>query len=397
MLSVTTEENEYELQNGCLIASNDILNGTVTATSWVYSSEPEKIVEFKYDHNGLRTQKKVTQNGVITTTNYTLHGKMVTHMTVGADKLHFFYDAQSRPAKVNFNGTLYTYLHNLQGDIVGILDNEGQLVVEYKYDAWGCMLSNTGAMANTLGERNPFRYRGYVYDEETGLYYLRSRYYKPEWGQFISPDSLLGHVGTLGSHNLFAYCRNMPVGNKDPDGRDLALDQSDQMVGGAILFTGLYATVFCWWAGKKINAAEYSAMKRRNRTASKSISSSASAKDTDSETNDDDTNKKYNIAIAYGNSSPVPVGPAMTSDEIYKALHVVNVAATVQKYVLSSPHRNITSYVYGAYTYSSTDAYNLAKRFGDLNPRLDPREGSKRAHYNVKTPVYKNIHFWFFD
>ena len=53
------------------------------------------------------------------------------------DKLHFFYDEQNRPAKIEFNGTMYTYLHNLQGDIVGIVDNAGTLVVEYKYDAWG--------------------------------------------------------------------------------------------------------------------------------------------------------------------------------------------------------------------------------------------------------------------
>ena len=71
---------------------------------------------------------------------------------------------------------MYTYLHNLQGDIVGIVDNAGALVVEYKYDAWGRKLSVTGSLSGTLGRRNPFRYRGYVWDEETGLYYLDSRY-----------------------------------------------------------------------------------------------------------------------------------------------------------------------------------------------------------------------------
>ena len=59
------------------------------------------------------------------------------HLTRGSDKLHFFYDAQSRPAMVEFNGTFYSYVHNLQGDIVGIVDSAGNLVVEYKYDAWG--------------------------------------------------------------------------------------------------------------------------------------------------------------------------------------------------------------------------------------------------------------------
>ena len=72
------------------------------------------------------------------------------------------------------------------GDIVGILDSTGSLVVEYRYDAWGRPVGTTGTLASTLGKSNPFRYRGYVYDEETGLYYLRMRYYKPECGRFLS-------------------------------------------------------------------------------------------------------------------------------------------------------------------------------------------------------------------
>ncbi|MBE5783233.1 MAG: hypothetical protein E7329_07985 [Clostridiales bacterium] len=78
------------------------------------------------------------------------------------------------------NGTTtqkFAYIHNLQGDIVAILDDSGATVVRYTYDAWGKPLSTTGPLAATLGKLNPFRYRGYVFDEETGLYYLRSRYY----------------------------------------------------------------------------------------------------------------------------------------------------------------------------------------------------------------------------
>ena len=190
--------------------------------SWTYEwavgrqlkkmSKPDKEIEFKYDFNGLRTQKIVTENGVTTTTNYLLHGKLVTHMTVSNDNLHFFYDNSSRPAKVDFNGTIYTYLHNLQGDIVGILDNAGNLVVEYKYDAWGKPLATTGSLADTLGVRNPFRYRGYVYDEESGLYYLRSRYYTAHWNRFINSDE------AFLAHNHFTYCANAPIHLKDEDG-----------------------------------------------------------------------------------------------------------------------------------------------------------------------------------
>ena len=90
--------------------------------------------------------------------------------------MHFVYDVLG-PAAMIYNGTPYYYLRNAQGDIVGIVDTSGNTVVSYTYDAWGKLLTTTGTMASTLGAYNPLRYRGYVYDAETGLYYLTSRYY----------------------------------------------------------------------------------------------------------------------------------------------------------------------------------------------------------------------------
>ena len=110
-------------------------------------------------------------------------------MTQGGNELHFFYDAQNRPAVVVYNGTAYAYVKSLQGDIVAILDENGNTVVSYGYDAWGAPLWCTGELAETLGKVQPFRYRGYVFDEETGFYYVSSRYYDPEIGRFISPDT----------------------------------------------------------------------------------------------------------------------------------------------------------------------------------------------------------------
>ncbi len=134
--------------------------------------------------------------------------------------MHFFYDAQSRPAMVDFNGALYSYIHNLQGDIVGILDNAGSLVVEYKYDAWGkpTLVRTLTTAYEALAELNPFRYRGYVYDEETGLYYLRSRYYSTNCGRFINVDSYSGKLGQSYAHNLSAYSYNSPIAFIDKDG-----------------------------------------------------------------------------------------------------------------------------------------------------------------------------------
>ena len=192
---------------------NPLNDGTWTYT-WQNGRQLQKMqksgvtAEFVYNADGLRVQKTV--NGVAT--KYTLHGKNVVHMTSGTDELHFFYDAQNRPAVVVYNGTAYAYVKSLQGDIVAILDENGNTAVSYGYDAWGAPLWCTGELAETLGKVQPFRYRGYVFDEETGLYYLRSRYYNPRWGRFVNAD------GAIIQKNLFAYCSNGPIVGYDPSG-----------------------------------------------------------------------------------------------------------------------------------------------------------------------------------
>ena len=108
-LKVTTSRgNAYILENSALKASGAKLNGSITAESKLFASQPEDVVEFSYDHNKLRTQKKVTKaDGTVETTDYTLHGKLLTHLTRDNDTMHFFYDNEKHPTMVEFNGTLY--------------------------------------------------------------------------------------------------------------------------------------------------------------------------------------------------------------------------------------------------------------------------------------------------
>ena len=202
---------------------NPLNDGTWTYT-WQNGRQLKKMqkagetVEFIYNENGLRVQKTATSTGV---TKYTLHGKNIVHMTQGSNELHFFYDAQNKPAVVVYNGTPYSYAKNLQGDIVAILDSNGTAVVQYKYDAWGKQIGKTGSMASTLGTVQPFRYRGYVYDEETELYYLQSRFYAVSTSRFLTSDStsiLTISPNALTDKNLFAYCDNNPVMRTDFDG-----------------------------------------------------------------------------------------------------------------------------------------------------------------------------------
>ena len=77
---------------------------------------------------------------------------------------------------------------NLQDDVLRIVNASGTIVTEYTYDAWGNIISISGYLATTVGRFNPFRYRSYYYDSETGWYYLNTRYYDPSVGRFISPD-----------------------------------------------------------------------------------------------------------------------------------------------------------------------------------------------------------------
>ena len=171
-------------------------------------------VSYAYDENGIRTQKTV--NG--TATQYRYHGSVLISQVTGNDKLLFSYDANGNVVAVNYNGTYYYYVRNGQGDIVKLIDGNGSAVVEYSYDSWGKSLAVTETLASTLGALNPFRYRGYVYDTETRLYYLQSRYYDPEVGRFLNADIYVSTgQGVLG-HNMYAYCGNNPVVRADDEG-----------------------------------------------------------------------------------------------------------------------------------------------------------------------------------
>ena len=171
---------------------------------------------YTYDANGMRTGR----TGAGKTYTYTYNGSQLVQMTVGSDTLRFTYDAAGTPLTVNYNGTTYYYTTNLQGDITGIVTETGATVITYSYDSWGKLLEIDGTLKLTLGELNPIRYRGYVYDNETALYYLQSRYYDPVVGRFINADVLVSTGQGLLGNNMLAYCRNNPVKRKDVSGTE---------------------------------------------------------------------------------------------------------------------------------------------------------------------------------
>ena len=127
------------------------------------------------------------------------------------------------------NKYYYNVVTNAQGDVVNLLGGSGAVRVTYTYDAYGRLVSMTDSTETdpvtsepgiAIGSKNSIRYRGYVYDSETEMYYLQSRYYDPETGRFINCDApdYIGVSDTFTSWNGFAYCENDPVNNKDSAG-----------------------------------------------------------------------------------------------------------------------------------------------------------------------------------
>ena len=223
-------KDKMTVYNGTGI-SYDVIGNPVYDGTWTYTWEKGRQLKqmsksgttatFLYNADGLHIRKTVGS----TVTNYTLHGKNIVHLTQGSNNLHFFYDAQNRPTVVNFNSTKYGYIVNLQGNVLRPIDSTGAEAVKYTYDAWGKVLSTTGSLASTLDTIQPFRYRGYIYDVETGLYYLRSRYYYPEWGRFINADALI-------KGNLYVYCSDSPIIKVDHLGFHDDYNRIDSLGGG---------------------------------------------------------------------------------------------------------------------------------------------------------------------
>ena len=153
-----------------------------------------------------------------TTTKYHVMNGTLLGQTKGNDTIVFLYDEKANRYGFDYNGTKYYYIFNVQGDVIGILNQAGQKIVSYTYDPWGKLLSIEGTQAGTIGQINPIRYRGYYYDTETGFYYLQSCYYDPTTRRFLNSDILVGNVGSVGQNNLFQYCSNNPVNLADPTG-----------------------------------------------------------------------------------------------------------------------------------------------------------------------------------
>ena len=235
-------------------------NGNRYAATWSYGrrltglSSGSEAFSYSYNADGIRTAKTV--NGVKHT--YALSGTTILNEEWTENGvqhlLMYVYDANGSPTGMVYrNSTMsmgvfeeYLFVKNIQGDILHVYNSAGKKLVSYVYDAWGNIISTTysNGGGTSAARFNPFTYRGYYRDSETGMYYLNSRYYNPKMGRFISADttdvlSLPYHHP--GQYNLFSYCNNNPVNDIDDDGQLSWLAKI--AIGAAAIAVGVGVTV----------------------------------------------------------------------------------------------------------------------------------------------------------
>ena len=216
---LTYGSTTFAWQNGRQLASISMNYGAM-----VYS--------FEYNDSGIRTSKTV--NGIEHV--YTLNGSQIVTESWVQNNVEYYivylYDESGAPIGMQYRTSNYAWAEfdnfyfekNLFGDVVAVYNESGTKIGSYKYDAWGACTVSVESTASTLEKKvvrmlNPFRYRGYYYDTETGFYYLQSRYYNPQWGRFLNADGYINANGDLIGFNMYAYCSNNPVMYVDPSGR----------------------------------------------------------------------------------------------------------------------------------------------------------------------------------
>jgi len=219
LTSIGNKSITYDDLGNPIVIGNDIyltwsngrnLNG--------YTDQNNELL-FKYNQNGVRISKIV--NNI--ETNYYLDGSNIIFEKTGNNVIYFIRNDKELLG-FKYNENVYFYLKNNQDDIIGILDSNNNIVAKYRYDSWGNLLSvldgsdnDVSQNSNHIANINPYRYRSYYYDKETSLYYLKTRYYNPEWGRFINPDGLVNFFDqTCG--NLYSYCKNDPINLVDSEG-----------------------------------------------------------------------------------------------------------------------------------------------------------------------------------
>ena len=229
-----TKLTNYEIDGTVYTLSYDTYNNLTNYNNYDITFTEGKItslsqnnqdkIRYTYDATGRRIKKEIYNN---TTSTYDVINYIYLENTllkeVHSDKeiIYIFDDTGviGFTVKTNTTEEKYYYIKNLQQDVLKIVDENLNEVISYIYDAYGNIINIEEVESNTIGKLNPYRYRGYYYDNETSLYWLSSRYYSPELCRFISPDDVKYlDPESVNGLNLYCYCYNDPINYYDPSG-----------------------------------------------------------------------------------------------------------------------------------------------------------------------------------
>ena len=213
----------YDLRGNRLTLNSTSLNYVDASYSYDLENKLQTVTKggltttMKYSADGLRTKKESAYG--YTNYIYNQSGNLVAEAQNSSSVTSNYVWGPDRVlSKKTNSGSEYYYLYNGHGDVVQMVDRNGNIVNNYSYDEWGNITTSSETVSN------PFKYAGEVYDSETGLYYLRARYYDPTVGRFLNEDTVEGQVNNPLSLNVYSYCYNNPLIYKDPSGHIAGVD-----------------------------------------------------------------------------------------------------------------------------------------------------------------------------
>ena len=196
-------------------------------------------ISYEYDGEGRRISKTVKGNKE----EYKYEGERLVKIIKEGREIEVLYDIKGEIVGLKNEEGYYYYRKDALGNIERIIDSTGKTIVKYEYSVWGELIEEKKIENKKIVEDNPYKYKSYYYDKESGLYYLKSRYYSASLHRFISLDQTeYMEIGSITGLNLYVYCGNDPVNMADSDGNSAVL--IGLIIGAILLFTPVGGTVF---------------------------------------------------------------------------------------------------------------------------------------------------------
>ncbi|KOO40323.1 DNRLRE domain-containing protein [Priestia koreensis] len=213
LISINDKPYSYD-ENGNLIQDENYLYTYDSYNQLIEVRDTNNTLVVKYDYDELG--RRISSDNNKGKTYYHYDGNNLLYETDAKNNviISYIWEGSLSPVAMKTGNKTYFYQKDKYGNIIGLTDENGVFVAKYQYDTFGNIITQSGELASI----NPFRYSGYRYDENTGLYYLNARYYQPKWGRFITSDTFKGEEFDPTTQNSYIYANNNPNTYLDLDG-----------------------------------------------------------------------------------------------------------------------------------------------------------------------------------